>query len=94
MILSGALTLVDARFRAILLREKEKIEYKIEGTFTKFDPLYYKLQLSIGGSNYLIKILVDNGEYIHVKMFIPTLYPVIPCVIIFVFRGMTLEDKL
>jgi hypothetical protein len=45
MILSGALTLVDKRFRAILLREKEKIEYKIEGTFTKFDPLYYKLQI-------------------------------------------------
>jgi hypothetical protein len=94
MILSGALTLVDARFRAILKREKEKIEYKIEDKFTVFEPLYYKLQLSIGGSNYLIKILVDNGEYIHVKMFIPTLYPVIPCVIIFVFRGMTLEDKL
>ena len=46
MILSGALTLVDARFRAILKREKEKIEYKIEDKFTVFDPLYYKLQLS------------------------------------------------
>ena len=94
MILNAALTLVDARLRAILIREKEKIEYKIEGYFRVFDPLYYKIQLAVGGSYYLVKILVDNGEYIHIKMFIPTLYPVIPCVIIFVFRGMTLEDKL
>ena len=94
MILSGAMTLVDKRFRAILMREKDKIEFKIEDTFHTFDPLYYKIQLAVGGSNYLVKILVDRGEYIHVKMFIPTLYPVIPCLILSVFRDMTLEDKL
>ena len=94
MILNAALTLVDKRLRAILIREKEKIEFKIEGTFTVFDPLYYKIQLAVGGSNYLVKILVDNGEYIHIKMFIPTLYPAIPCIILVVTRGLTLYDKL
>jgi len=94
MILSGALTLVDKRLKAILFREKEKIEFKIEDTFTVFDPLYYKIQLSVGGSNYLVKILVDDGEYIHIKMFIPTLYPVMPCIILVATRGLTLYDKL
>jgi hypothetical protein len=81
------------REKIIIQREKSNIESVAETTFTQFEPVLIKIQV-VAGQNFLVKILVDNDEYIHVKLFIPLGYPETPATVNHVLRGKTLDDKL
>jgi cystatin-A/B len=47
---------------------KTNIESNLNKTFTTFEPVSYKSQV-VAGTNYLVKIKVDDGDYLHVKIF-------------------------
>jgi len=52
----------------------EQVRKEIEGLFTTqfqvYNVVYYRTQL-VAGMNYLMKIQVDNNQYIHVRIFKP-----------------------
>lgn len=80
--------------KSIILNEKNAIENKAGRTFTVFEPVLLKVQV-VSGKNYLFKILVDNDEYIHVKLHLPLDYKETKIAdIIYVHPGKTLEDKI
>ena len=80
--------------RATVLNEKNAIETIAGRTFTVFEPVLIKVQV-VSGLNYLVKILVDNDEYIHVKLYLPLEYNDNKIAKIdFVKTGKTLDDKM
>jgi len=90
---AGNAKIPEKREKVIIQREKEIIESSAGTTFTVFEPVLLKIQV-VNGLNYLSKILVDNDEYIHAKINLPSGYPNKPATVIFVLRGKTFDDKL
>ena len=86
---------LNKREKAIVKTEKDKVETYLGRTFTVYDPVLIKIQV-VNGENFVVKILVDNDEYIHVKMNIPPLYSGLDgeAKLIFVHTGKTFDDKL
>jgi cystatin-A/B len=46
------------------------VEERANRQFTEFEPVKVQKQV-VAGMNYKVKIQVDNGEFIHVKIFFP-----------------------
>ena len=91
---SGNARILDSKERAAVLNEKNAIETIAGRTFTVFEPVLIKVQV-VSGFNYLVKILVDNDEYIHVKLYLPLEYKETKkAEIVFVKTGKTLDDKM
>ena len=91
---AGNARLLDRKEKSIVLNEKDAIETKLGRTFTVFEPVLIKVQV-VRGFNYVVKILVDNDEYIHVKLFLDLDYETTKkAELKFVHTGKTLEDKL
>ena len=85
---------LKSREAAIVLKEKELVEHELGKTFTVYEPVIIKVQV-VNGQNFLVKILVDNEEYIHIKMHVPYDYNTNGgASLIFVKTGKTLDDKL
>lgn len=89
---------LNKREKAIVKTEKDKVETYIGRTFTVYDPVLIKIQV-VNGENFVVKILVDNDEYIHVKMNVPFEYTgksdsPEPASLIYVHTGKTFDDKL
>ncbi len=89
---------LDKREKAIVKAEKNKVETYLGTTFTVYDPVLIKIQV-VNGENFVVKILVDNEEYIHVKMNVPFEYTgkedsPEPASLIYVHTGKTFDDKL
>jgi hypothetical protein len=83
------------REKEIVIKEKRLVQTYLGKNFTVYEPVLIKVQVA-NGSNFLVKILVDNDEYIHVKMNIPPLYSGLDgeAKLIFVHTGKTFDDKL
>ncbi|XP_066455401.1 cystatin-A-like [Eleutherodactylus coqui] len=47
---------------------KAEVEEKHGKKYTKFEATEYKTQM-VAGTNYFVKICVDGGEYIHIRMY-------------------------
>lgn len=47
---------------------KTEIEDKVQSSFELFEPISYKSQV-VAGTNYLVKIKVGEGEYVHAKIY-------------------------
>lgn len=88
---------LNKREKAIVKAEKNKVETYLGTTFTVYDPVLIKIQV-VNGQNFVVKILVDNEEYIHVKMNVPFEYTGKeggePASLIYVHTGKTFDDKL
>jgi cystatin-A/B len=54
----------------MLMNFKPHIEERVNRNFETFTPIACKTQV-VAGTNFLIKVQVDNDEYIHVKIFRP-----------------------
>lgn len=83
------------REKEIVVTEKRLVQSYLGKNFTVYEPVLIKVQVA-NGSNFLVKILVDNDEYIHVKMNIPPNYSKLEgqARLIFVHTGKTFDDKL
>ena len=92
---AGMARALKDREKEIVIKEKDLVESYLGKTFTVYEPVLIKVQVA-NGSNFLVKILVDNDEYIHVKMNIPPLYSGLEgqAGLIFVHTGKTFDDKL
>ena len=89
---------LNGREKAVVQAEKSKVETYLGTTFTVYDPVLIKIQV-VNGENFVVKILVDNEEYIHVKMNVPFEYTgkedsPEPASLIYVHTGKTFDDKL
>ena len=86
---------LEDREKEIVIKEKRLVQTYLGKNFTVYEPVLIKVQVA-NGSNFLVKILVDNDEYIHVKMNIPPLYSGLDgeAKLIFVHTGKTFDDKL
>jgi hypothetical protein len=47
---------------------KEKIEAQCNKSFDTWEPICYKTQV-VAGTNYLVKIKVAEGDFVHAKIF-------------------------
>jgi cystatin-A/B len=54
----------------MVMQLKPHIEERVNRQFEIFTPIACKTQV-VAGTNFLIKIQVDNDEYIHAKIFRP-----------------------
>jgi cystatin-A/B len=69
----GGVKQVDDKIIEELGKVKSSIEAKLNSTFNVFEPVHYKSQV-VAGTNFLVKIKVDNEKHIHVKYHRP-----LPC---------------
>lgn len=92
---AGMARALEDREKEIVIKEKRLVQTYLGKNFTVYEPVLIKVQVA-NGSNFLVKILVDNDEYIHVKMNIPPLYSGLDgeAKLIFVHTGKTFDDKL
>merc|ERR1711916_400768 len=60
----------DENAKAVLASVKGAVETKQGKTYTTFDPIHVKTQV-VAGTNYMFKVLCDEGEVIHVKVHKP-----------------------
>ena len=72
---------------------KSNIESKANTTYSTFEPIKYRSQV-VAGSNYYVKIKIDNDSFIHVRIF-----KALPCYggefqVNEVTTGMTLNSEL
>jgi uncharacterized protein YukJ len=58
---------IDEESKKVAIEMKEKVEKKINKTFSIYEPICFKSKI-MGGKIYLIKIKVDNDYYIHIKV--------------------------
>ncbi|XP_059139384.1 cystatin-B-like [Physella acuta] len=47
-----------------------ELEKKVEKTYPDFKAVSFKSQV-VAGTNFFVKILVNDGEYVHVRIFRP-----------------------
>ena len=94
---AGMARALKDREKEIVIKEKDLVESYLGKKFTVYEPVLIKVQVA-NGSNFLVKILVDNEEYIHVKMNVPFEYTGKeggePASLIYVHTGKTFDDKL
>lgn len=64
---------MDDEVKAIANEMKPKVETAMNKTFGVYEPVCYKTQV-VAGVNYSIKVKVDGGKYLHMKIFKP-----LPC---------------
>ena len=83
----------DNNIKELVKSQKQNIENKLEATFNVFEAVEYKQQV-VAGMNYLIKIKVDNDEYLHVKIYVPLKQSNKPILVLSASRGHTLYDNL
>lgn len=74
-----------------VLNMRPQIEAHLGATFTDFKPVHYQSQV-VAGTNFKIKVQVDAGEVLHVKIFRPLPYTGDPDELKTAERGKTLED--
>lgn len=70
---------------------RAKIEEQLGSTFSDFKPVHYQSQV-VAGTNFKIKVQVDGGEVLHIKIFRPLPYTGDPDELKTCERGKTLED--
>jgi cystatin-A/B len=64
---------INPEFFAKIVSLKAGIQAQAGMTFTTFEPVSYKSQV-VAGMNYRVKIRVDDGKFIHAKIYEP-----LPC---------------
>ncbi len=60
----------DDKVKALALEMKPKVEQALGTTYTQFEAVQYTTQV-VAGTNYKIKVKVDEGKYVHIKVFVP-----------------------
>lgn len=59
---------INDEVREIADNIKPEIENKLNVSYETYEPIAYKTQV-VAGTNYLIKIKVGEGKYIHAKIY-------------------------
>ena len=79
--------------KAILTSVKGAVETKQGKAYTTFEPTHVKTQV-VAGTNYMFKVLCDEGEVIHVKVHKPLPHTNNPPVLMNILSGQTAESPL
>jgi hypothetical protein len=61
---------VDDRAAAAANAHRAAAETQLGKTFTKWTPVAYAHQV-VAGTNLLVKVSVDDGLFVHLKVFLP-----------------------
>lgn len=69
----GSVKTADAGIVNLCNEIKGAVETKLGKTYNTFEPIQYTTQV-VAGTNYKVKVKVDDGDYIHIKIFKP-----LPC---------------
>ena len=83
----------DEDAKAVLASVKGAVETKQGKAYTTFDPIHMKTQV-VAGTNYMFKVLCDEGEVIHVKVHKPLPHTNNPPVLMNVLPGQTADSSL
>eukprot|EP01041_Mallomonas_annulata_P005948 gene5948-12002_t len=75
----------------ILNSVKPAVQIELGHTFNIFTALEYKRQI-VAGTNYLMKVLVDDDQILFVKIFVPLPYLNLPPQLSCVTAGHTITD--
>ena len=83
----------DDEVKELVKSVKPKVEAKANNTYNVFEAVNFTTQV-VAGTNFLVKVKVDNDKYLHVKVFRP-----LPCngtelEVLDVQTGKTLNDPL
>ena len=89
----GNLEPADDEVKELVKSVKSAVEGKANAKYNEFEAVSFTTQV-VAGTNFLVKVKVDNDEYIHVKIFRP-----LPCngtelEVLDVKTGKTLNDNL
>ncbi|XP_065057753.1 cystatin-B-like [Rhopilema esculentum] len=60
----------NEKIQHLVSKMKSKTEEFLDRKFDKFVGVSYKSQI-VAGTNYFIKVKVDNNEYVHLRVFVP-----------------------
>ena len=77
----------------IIQNQKQAVEQRVNKTYSKFEPKSVKSQV-VAGINYMFKVEVDNGEFIHVKVYKPLPHTGQPPEVSEVTEGQTADSDL
>jgi len=54
--------------QALIEKVRADLEAKVGKSFPQYKAVSYKSQV-VSGTNYFVKIQIDNGEFIHVRLY-------------------------
>ena len=72
---------------------KPSIESSTNIVYTTFNPTQFRSQV-VAGTNYKVKIDIGNGEYIHVKIYVPLPFTKTAPTVSEIVTGMKVESEL
>ncbi len=72
---------------------KSSVEEQLGQEFTEFELIHYSTQV-VAGVIYLMRVKVDEGEYLRVKIIKPLPHTNLPPSVMTVDRGLTLDTPL
>ena len=63
----------DDKVKALAKEVKPEVEKALGATYSQFEAVKFTTQV-VAGTNYKIKVKVGDGQYVHIKVFVP-----LPC---------------
>ena len=89
----GDVSAPDEDAKAVLESVKSAVEAKQGKTYSSFDPSHVKTQV-VAGTNYMFKVMCDEGEVLHVKVHKPLPHTNSPPQLMNVLSGQTVDSEL
>ena len=83
----------DDDIKELVKSVQTKVEENTNEKYSTFEAISYTSQV-VAGTNYTIKVKVDNDKYIHVSIFKPLPHTGKECRVSDVQTGKTLNDQL